>query len=186
MRRFFGSKVINAAENSSSSSTPPGYQQPRGPVSRSTLCKPQKTWPPGGSRDGLTMRPLTTEEIKLTTGGNSKENQANNWMLMPGDKWFTIEHSPAYRWDQLRFIQAVGMFDPNNLFSLMRESYWHADTLLQIAEVYRAQDGERLIVVGSKITVVFIPSSLQIMPFHQTLPREHFSHMKRALVEHSI
>ncbi|CAG8643256.1 12115_t:CDS:10, partial [Acaulospora colombiana] len=140
MRRFFGSKVINAAENSSSASTPPGYQQPRGPVSRSTLCKPQKTWPPGGSRDGLSMRPLTSEEMKLTTGGNTKDNQANNWMLMPGDKWFTLEHSPAYRWDQLRFIQAVGMLDPNNLFSLMRESYWHADTLLQIAEVYRAQD----------------------------------------------
>ncbi|KAG8832450.1 hypothetical protein FRC17_001323 [Serendipita sp. 399] len=131
MRRFFGSGVIRSAE-ASSSSTP----TQRIPAARSTLCKPQSTWPPGATRDGLAMRPLTNEERKDVP-------QENNWMTMPGDKWFTIEHSPSYRWDQAQFIQVVGMLDPNNLFALMRESYWHVDTLLQIAEIYRAQDERR-------------------------------------------
>ncbi|KIM32756.1 hypothetical protein M408DRAFT_186122 [Serendipita vermifera MAFF 305830] len=135
MRRFFGSKVISAAESSSSST--PGGQQPRAPLARSVLCRPQSSWPPAAMRDGLTMRPLTVDETKMKDGGEKAEK---NWMRMPGDKWFTVEHSPEYRWDQLQFIQVVGMLDPNNLFTLMRESFWHADTLLQIGEVYRAQD----------------------------------------------
>ncbi|CCA72455.1 hypothetical protein PIIN_06391 [Serendipita indica DSM 11827] len=127
MRRFFGSKVISAADSSSS-----GSGQPRGPVARSVICKPQSSWPPAAMRDGLSMRPLTNEETHSV--------QTDNWMQMPGDKWFTVEHSPGYRWDQAQFIQIVGMLDPNNLFNLMRESFWHVDTLLQIGEVYRAQD----------------------------------------------
>lgn len=136
MRRFFGSKVISAAESSSSPS--PGGQ-PRAPLARSVLCRPQSSWPPAGMRDGLAMRPLTAEELGKKTGAET------NPMLMPGDKWFTIEHSPEYRWDQAQFIQVVGMLDPNNLFTLMRESFWHVDTLLQIGEVYRAQDGMSVI-----------------------------------------
>ncbi|KAG8786089.1 hypothetical protein FRC20_008568 [Serendipita sp. 405] len=128
MRRFFGSGVIRSAD-ASSSSTP----TQRMPVARSTLCKPQNTWPPGATRDGLTMRLLTDDERKHIP-------PEDNWMSMPGEKWYTVEHSPSYRWDQRQFIQIVGMLDPNHLFALMRESYWHVDTLLQISEVYRAQD----------------------------------------------
>lgn len=82
------------------------------------------------------MRQLKSEEIR-GDGGDKQEN----WMVMPGDKWFTVEHSPGYRWDQAQFMQAVRMMDPNNLFALMQESWYHVDTLLQIAEVYRHQDG---------------------------------------------
>jgi hypothetical protein len=133
MKRFFGSKVINAAESSSA----PGHggAQPRAPVARSVLCRPQPTWPPAGFREGLSMRPLT-REIPY-----EPELGASNYLMMPGDKWFTVEHSPGYKWDQAHFLQIVNMLDPNNLFALMRESYWHVDTLLQIGEVYRAQDG---------------------------------------------
>ena len=139
MRRFFGSKVISAAESSSTSG--PGGQQPRMPLARSVLCRPQAAWPPAGMRDGLTMRGLSAEETRPKSGGDKGERTERNWMSMPGDKWFTVEHSPAYQWDQAQFIQVVGMLDPNNLFTLMRESFWHVDTLLQIGEVYRAQDG---------------------------------------------
>ncbi len=80
----------------------------------------------------------------------SGDKVEKNWMAMPGDKWFTFEHSPEYRWDQAQFIQVVGMLDPNNLFTLMRESFWHVDTLLQIGEVYRAQDGMPSLLLGSR------------------------------------
>ena len=139
MRRFFGSKVISAAESSSTSS--PGGQQPRAPLARSVLCRPQTSWPPAGMRDGLTMRSLSADETRLHKGGDKVDSTEKGLMSMPGDKWFTVEHSPEYRWDQAQFIQVVGMLDPNNLFTLMRESFWHVDTLLQIGEVYRAQDG---------------------------------------------
>lgn len=87
------------------------------------------------------MRPLSWEEKEIP---NEPLTGASNPLLMPGDKWFTVEHSSGYRWDQAHFLQVVNMLDPNNLFALMRESYWHVDTLLQIGEVYRAQDGELL------------------------------------------
>jgi len=90
------------------------------------------------------MRPLTVDEIGPSIAEEKGKDMPTDWKIMSGDKWFTVEHSPTYRWNQAQFIQAVGMLDPNNLFALMRESYWHVDTLLQIAEVYRAQDGKHI------------------------------------------
>lgn len=87
------------------------------------------------------MRPLIREEMETPYEPGMGMMGTSSWLLMPGDKWFTVEHSPGYRWDQAHFLQIVNMLDPNNLFALMRESYWHVDTLLQIGEVYRAQDG---------------------------------------------
>lgn len=142
MRRFFGSKVINAAEASSSQSTN------RGPIARSLLTRPKSSWPAAGLREGLSMRPLNSDEL------TSEANKTDNPFKMAGEKWFTIEHSPGYRFDQAQFIQVVGMLDPNNLFALMRESPWHCDTLLQIGEVYRQQDGA---LVSSNYLILLTP-----------------------------
>ncbi|KAG8833453.1 hypothetical protein FRC18_003596 [Serendipita sp. 400] len=169
MRRFFGSGVIRSAD-ASSSSTP----TQRMPVARSTLCKPQNTWPPGATRDGLTMRLLTDDERKHIP-------PEDNWMSMPGEKWYTVEHSPSYRWDQRQFIQIVGMLDPNHLFALMRESYWHVDTLLQISEVYRAQDGQ-CSCIGNIATHLVAKTT----PCLLTSYREQYSRTKEALAVLSV
>ena len=123
MRRYFGNKVINSAEGSKA--------QARAPTVRSMLTRPKKMWPPASMRDGLSLRQLAENELPLQSQG--------------GEKWFTVEHSSGYRYDQGMFMQAVRLLDPNHLFALWREVPWHVDTLMQIAEVFRQQDGELLL-----------------------------------------
>ena len=120
MRRYFGNKVINSAEGSKA--------QARAPTVRSTLTRPKKMWPPASMREGLSLRQLAEGELPLQSQG--------------GEKWFTVQHSNGYRYDQGMFMQAVGMLDPNHLFAIWREVPWHIDTLMQIAEVFRQQDGK--------------------------------------------
>ena len=122
MRRYFGNKVINSAEGSK--------EQGRVKTVRSVLTRPKKVWPPASMRDGLSLRQLSEDELPLQAKG--------------GEKWFTVEHSSGYRYDQGMFMQAVGMLDPTHLFAIWREVPWHVDTLMQLAEVYRQQDGRPL------------------------------------------
>lgn len=119
MRRYFGNKVINSAEGSKA--------QARATTVRSVLTRPKKMWPPASMRDGLSLRQLSDNELPPQAKG--------------GEKWFTVKHSSGYRYDQGMFMQAVAMLDPNHLFAIWREVPWHVDTLMQLAEVYRQQDG---------------------------------------------
>ena len=128
MRRYFGNKVINSAEGSKAHA--------RATTVRSVLTRPKKMWPPASRRDGLSLRQLSEGELPPQAKG--------------GEKWFTVEHSSGYRYDQGMFMQAVGMLDPNHLFAIWREVPWHVDTLMQLAEVYRQQDGEALFRLVSK------------------------------------
>lgn len=56
-----------------------------------------------------------------------------------GEKWFTFEHSPAWREIERQFLGAVRSHDPNELMALLQVYPWHVDTLLQMSEVYRLQ-----------------------------------------------
>lgn len=73
-----------------------------------------------------------------------------------GEKWFTFEHSPAWREIERQFMGAVrshgeltshchlrssSLSDPNELMALLQVYPWHVDTLLQMSEVYRLQSG---------------------------------------------
>lgn len=57
----------------------------------------------------------------------------------PGEKWYTFEHSPAWREIERQFLGAVRSHDPNELMALLSVYPWHVDTLLQMSEVYRLQ-----------------------------------------------
>ena len=59
MRKFFGAKVISASKASSSSSN---VRRPA-VTAKSHLTRPQPTWWPASYRQGLSVRPLTDEEL---------------------------------------------------------------------------------------------------------------------------
>lgn len=76
-----------------------------------------------------------------------------------GEKWFTFEHSPAWRdverqfmgavrshggWTDCHFEELCLMPDPNELMALLQVYPWHVDTLLQMSEVYRLQSGQSM------------------------------------------
>ncbi|KAF8522449.1 DUF654-domain-containing protein [Hysterangium stoloniferum] len=120
LRRFFGSKVIT--------SPPPGAGSRS---SRSNLARPQPAWPPAHYRAGLSMRPLTSDEILLKGSGVSPDTK---------ERWWKFEASPRYKATTYEYLQYVMGGDPQLFYNLMHEMPWHADTLLQMAEVYRHRE----------------------------------------------
>lgn len=146
MRKFFGSQVISASKASTSSSTP--RRQPT--TARSNLTRPQPTWWPASHRQGLSSRALTAEEVD----DNHDRHHQNG---VAGEKYWTVEYGKKYRGLTKTFIQMVmsgGMLtadgktyynsrfvDPNGLFNLLRSFPYHADTLLQLSEVYFHREG---------------------------------------------
>lgn len=94
MRKFFGSKVVQA--NKSGPSSAPGSSSRRqATVQRSNLTRPQPTWWPASQREGLSIRPLTNEELKLRGEGSSDE------------KWWTVDYSKRYKSATKAFIRSV-------------------------------------------------------------------------------
>ncbi|EKM58976.1 uncharacterized protein PHACADRAFT_249116 [Phanerochaete carnosa HHB-10118-sp] len=129
MRKFFGSKVISASKASSSgSSNGPARRQPT--AVRSILTRPQSTWWPTSYRQGLSSRMLSEEE----TAERSVRHQWNE--DIPGERVWTVEYSRKYRGMTKTFIQMVMSGDPEGLFHILRSFPYHADTLLQLSEVY--------------------------------------------------
>ncbi|KIY63859.1 DUF654-domain-containing protein, partial [Cylindrobasidium torrendii FP15055 ss-10] len=131
MRRYFGSKVIQASMTET-----PGHASSsrRKPTSvRSNLAHPKPTWAPAGMREGLTVRPLTQDETNDKCARRSVE-------LLRGERWWTLEYSKRYKGMTKIFIGTVQAGDPQGLFDMARSMPWHADTLLQMAQVFRHRE----------------------------------------------
>ncbi|KAF7329293.1 hypothetical protein MKEN_00190300 [Mycena kentingensis (nom. inval.)] len=128
MRKFFGSKVVQANKPSISA----------GPSRRTTTQRSQLTRPPPvwfqSVREGLSLRPLTAEELMATA-------RAHSWDTAPQERWWTVEYSKKYKSVTRAFMQVVYSGDPNGFYSLLQQFPWHGDTLLQLAEVYRHREG---------------------------------------------
>ncbi len=102
-------------------------------ASRSNLTRPQPTWAPARMRDGLSVRPLTDLEV-------SEKRDRLSVELLRGEKWWTVEYSKKYKGLTQMFLNTVQGGDPQGLFDMCRNSPWHADTLLQMAQVFRHRE----------------------------------------------
>ncbi|KAH8999479.1 DUF654-domain-containing protein [Lactarius akahatsu] len=125
MRKFFGAKVISASKNESGSSSR-ARRQPT--TQRSNLTRPRSTWWPAKLREGLTLRPLTADEVAAKTTLAPWNNS--------DDRYWTAEYSKRYKGATLAFMQTVLSGDPEGFYAILQHVPWHADTLLQLAELY--------------------------------------------------
>lgn len=131
MRRFFGSKVIQASKSDTPGSSSSSRRQPTS--LRSNLTRPKPAWAHARLREGLTVRALSEEEQDDKSARQSIEP-------MQGERWWTVEYSKRYRGMTKIFIRTVQSGDPQGLFDMAQNMPWHADTLLQMAQVYRHRD----------------------------------------------
>ena len=150
MRKFFGAKVISASKNEAGSSSR-ARRQPT--TQRSNLTRPRSNWWPAKLREGLTLRPLTVNEVTVKdtlAPWNSNE-----------ERYWTAEYSKRYKGVTLAFMQTVlsggtlcpvpdlGVTsvlivrppDPEGFYAILQHVPRHADTLLQLAEVYSHREG---------------------------------------------
>ncbi|KAI0352517.1 DUF654-domain-containing protein [Trametes cingulata] len=128
LRKFFGSKVISAAKSGSSSGS-----ARQSVLQRSNLTRPQPTWWPAQLREGLSVRLLTPEEVE---GGLRR----HGWQPLHGEKLWTVEYSKKYRAVTFEFMRTVMSGDPEGFYQLLRALPYHADTLLQLSEVYHHRE----------------------------------------------
>ena len=87
MRKFFGSKVVQANKEASSSAGP---SRRKAPAIRSQLTQPKPTWWAAKGREGLSIRVLAENELN----GKLKRH---GWQPMPQEKWWTVEYSKRYK-----------------------------------------------------------------------------------------
>ncbi|KAH9887711.1 transcriptional repressor TCF25-domain-containing protein [Cubamyces lactineus] len=128
LRKFFGSKVVAAAK----SGAPSGPARPS-VMQRSNLTRPKPTWWPAQLREGLSVRPLTADELDAGL-------RRHGWQPLHGEKLWTIEYSKKYRAVTLQFMRTVMSGDPEGFYQLLRLLPYHADTLLQLSEVYHHRE----------------------------------------------
>jgi hypothetical protein len=95
LRKFFGSRVVQATQTKSS--TPP--RRNAGTL-RSNLTRPQSSWWSATQREGLSIRPLTDEEVKLKL-------KRRNWAAAADEKWWTVEYSKKYKSVTRAFMRIV-------------------------------------------------------------------------------
>ncbi|KAI0301899.1 transcriptional repressor TCF25-domain-containing protein [Multifurca ochricompacta] len=124
MRRFFGAKVVSASKNEPGSSSK-ARRQPT--TQRSNLTRPRSNWSPAKLREGLTLRFLTDDEITTKAALSPWSNN---------EKYWTAEYSKRYKGATHAFMQTVHSGDPEGFYAILRNVPWHADTLLQLAELY--------------------------------------------------
>lgn len=153
MKRFFGAKVISASKAGSSS--PAGSSKRQAGAQRSHLTRPQPSWWAVKQREGLSIRPLVDNEIEHL-------DHSHHWDAPAPiqEKWWTVEYSKKYRGVTMSFMQTVMSggtrshathrkispnryvyADPEGFYRLLGKLPWHADTLLQLSEVYRHREG---------------------------------------------
>lgn len=149
MRKFFGAKVVSASKDSA-----PGPSTSRRQPSsqRSNLTRPKANWWPAQLREGLSIRLLSADEVEQKTLRHA-------WGHIPGESIWTVEYSKKYRGATLAFMQTVmsggtrvvhlrriqltdQCLDPQGFYSLLKILPWHADTLLQLSEVYYHREGK--------------------------------------------
>jgi hypothetical protein len=98
MRRFFGGKVITTSRNESASSSR-ARRQPT--VQRSNLTRPRSDWWPAKLREGLTLRPLTDDEMTAKPSLAPWDDNDNE------ERFWTVEYSKRYKGATLAFMQTV-------------------------------------------------------------------------------
>ncbi|PPQ84390.1 hypothetical protein CVT26_007224, partial [Gymnopilus dilepis] len=142
MRRFFGSRVVLASRSSESPSTAStSNTSGRGRKTqgvKSNLVRPGANWWPAKAREGLTLREEGDQEIKdLCTRRGWREAHGEG---KEKERWWTVEYSRKYLGVTKAFMGAVMSGDPQGLYDLLGVLPWHADTLLQISEIYRHRE----------------------------------------------
>ncbi|KIM79562.1 hypothetical protein PILCRDRAFT_823483 [Piloderma croceum F 1598] len=132
MRKFFGSRVVSAAKSSSAGSPGTSSRGRQVGAQKSHLTRPQPSWWAAKQREGLSIRVYNQEDVeeKLVRQG---------WEHVE-EKWWTVEYSKNYKGVTMSFMQAVMSGDPENFGRLLHKLPWHADTLLQLSEVYRHRE----------------------------------------------
>ncbi|KXN88365.1 Transcription factor 25 [Leucoagaricus sp. SymC.cos] len=128
LRKFFGSRVVQATKTGSSSPS----RRNAGAL-RSNLTRPQSTWWSASQREGLSIQPLSEDEIL-------EKLERNRWDRAYDEKWWTVEYSKKYKSMTKAFMRTVLSGDPQGFYELLRKLPWHADTLLQLSEVYRHRE----------------------------------------------
>ncbi|KIY48569.1 DUF654-domain-containing protein [Fistulina hepatica ATCC 64428] len=127
LRKFFGAKVIQASKTDATGSR-------RHRTERSCLTRPQDTWWPSQLREGLSIRQLSPEE-------RTTADTRHGWTgALPGEKWWTVEYSQRYKSVTKGFMQIVMSASPDGFDAVLQRLCWHADTLLQLSEVYRHRE----------------------------------------------
>ena len=134
MKKFFGAKVISASKAASASNQP----RRRPMTARSNLTKPQPTWWPAELRQGLSLRTLTDEELVQRRRRHGYESEIS------GERYWTVEYSKKYKGVTKSFIHMVMSGDPEGFWQLLRAFPYHADTLLQLSEVYSHREGNTI------------------------------------------
>ncbi|PFH47324.1 hypothetical protein AMATHDRAFT_67935 [Amanita thiersii Skay4041] len=135
LRKFFGSKVIQANKTSSTSGGSGGRRRPPLPSGalRSNLTKPKPTWWAARQREGLSIRAYTDEEMRAKA-------DRHHWDMVSDEKWWSVEYSKKYKSMTKAFIRTVMSGDPQGFWNMLGKLPWHADTLLQLAEIYRHRE----------------------------------------------
>lgn len=93
MKRFFGSKVVQASKASESS------KGRKAPPAKSNLTRPRPTWWTAKGRDGLSLRLYTDDEV-------SSKLERHSWDPTQ-EKWWTVEYSKRYKGVTKAFMGAV-------------------------------------------------------------------------------
>ncbi|KAF8623167.1 hypothetical protein AX17_007523 [Amanita inopinata Kibby_2008] len=137
LRRFFGAKVIQANKTSSGSGDASagagGRRRQQGGGLRSNLTKPKPTWWAARQREGLSIRAYGQEEVREKMERLGLEEVGE-------EKWWTVEYSKKYKSMTRAFMRTVMSGDPQGFWNLLGKLPWHADTLLQVAEIYRHRE----------------------------------------------
>lgn len=81
---------------------------------RYTISKPKPNYPPPSSLAGLGMREMRDEEVVEWYERRGYEGR------LPGEKWFTFEHSGQWREITRQFLGAVGSHGKSDLGFLVR------------------------------------------------------------------
>jgi hypothetical protein len=94
LRKFFGSRVIQAAKTQ-----PPSASRRNAGALRSNLTRPRPTWWSASQREGLSIRPLSQDEVRAKL-------HKHGWEKMD-EKWWTVEYSKKYKSMTRAFMQTV-------------------------------------------------------------------------------
>ncbi|KAJ3745934.1 transcriptional repressor TCF25-domain-containing protein [Lentinula raphanica] len=129
LKRFFGSKVVAANKDK------PGGSSKRAHITqRSVLTKPQASWAPAHMREGLSARQLTLEEV-------TEKFDRHGWDAVDSsEKWWTVEYGKKYKSITMMFLRTVLSGDPQGFYNILQRAPWHADSWLQLAEVFRHRE----------------------------------------------
>lgn len=118
MKRFFGTKVIQAEHGSNRTKRGRG----RSSLNRSWILVNPKNWQNVG-KSGLTMDHLET---------------------IDNIHYFTLVHSKSYQSAQFKFLEAVESFNPDNLVAILNMHPFHVDTLIQFSDVCKMGEDHQM------------------------------------------